>query len=98
VDAAAYVRERQLGLAATFRLVATLDAPFEEVAPRAGDLAAGIEPIDAARCRITIEADTLEWLAFRLIRLGCGFAIEEPPELIAYIRALAERLEAAGRA
>ena len=92
VDAATYVRERQLGQAPTYRMVATLHAPYEEVAPRAGDLASGLEPIDAGRCRLTIEGDTLGWLTIRLILLECDFDIHEPPELVDYARMLAGRL------
>lgn len=92
MDAAAYVRERQLGMAPTYRLVATLDAPIEEVAPRAGDVASGLVAIDGSHCSLTIEGDTLEWLAFRLILLGCGFEVHEPEELQRYLNDLAERL------
>ncbi len=56
-----------------------------------GDVSA-IERTDADRCRIKIDGDTLAWLAFRLILLGCDFEIHEPPELDAYVDALAERI------
>jgi predicted DNA-binding transcriptional regulator YafY len=92
LDAAAYVRERQLSQAPTYRMVATLHAPFEHVGPRAGDAISDIEPIDAGRCRITSQGDTLEWLAIRLILLDCDFEIHEPRELVEYLGRLAERL------
>ena len=92
VDAATYVREQQLGLARTYRMVATLHAPYEHVTPRAGDLAPAIEPIDAQRCRITIDGDTLGWLTLRLIMFDCDFVIHEPSELVDHIRGLADRL------
>ena len=92
LTAAAYVRERQLAQAPTYRMVATLHAPLEYVARRAGDGLSEIETIDMDRCRITSEGDTLEWLAIRLILLDCDFEIHEPPELGVYIRTLGERL------
>jgi predicted DNA-binding transcriptional regulator YafY len=90
-DPATYVREHQLSLAPTFRLVATLDAPIGRLTPAAGD-ASELERIDAEHTRITIEDDTLEWLAFRLILLDCDFEIHEPPELEDYLGRLAQRL------
>ncbi len=92
LDAATYVHRQQLGQAPTYRLVATLHDPYEHVTPRAGDLAPAIERIDAQYCRITIEGDTLAWLALRLILLDCDFEIHEPPELVDHMRMLAERL------
>jgi predicted DNA-binding transcriptional regulator YafY len=92
LDAAAYVRERQLSQAPTYRLVATLYAPLARLAPRAGEALVGMEAIDADSCRITIEGDTLEWLAVRLVLLDCDFEIHEPAELEAYIAMLSSRL------
>lgn len=91
-DPATYVREHQLTLAPTYRMVATLHAPLERVAPAAADVA-DLEPIDDGRTRITIDGDTLEWLAFRLILLDCDFEIHEPPDLEAYVGRLARRLD-----
>lgn len=91
VDAATFVRDQQLSLAPTYTMVALLHAPLEHVAARAGDDGV-VEAIDADRARITIEGDTLGWLAFRLIQLECDFEILEPPELRAYLRGLAQRL------
>jgi predicted DNA-binding transcriptional regulator YafY len=98
LSAAAYVRERQLQQAPTYRLVATLHAPLDHVAPRAGDALSGIEPLDGDRCRITIEGDTIEWLAIRLILLDCDFEVREPPELKDYLESLTARLRRAGSA
>jgi predicted DNA-binding transcriptional regulator YafY len=94
-DPATYVRKNQLSLAPTYRMVATLDAPMSRVAAAAGDVAE-LEPVDASRTRITIDGDTLEWLAFRLILLDCDFEIHEPPELEEYLGRLAQRLDGRG--
>jgi predicted DNA-binding transcriptional regulator YafY len=91
-DPAGYIRERQLSLAPTYRMVATLHAPYEQVATRARDAVSAIEPIAADRCRITIDGDTLGWLAARLIMFDCAVEIHEPPELIDYVGSLARRL------
>jgi hypothetical protein len=48
-----------------------LHAPAEQVAARLGDIPYELEPIDERTCRLHRHADTLEWLASRLIMLGC---------------------------
>jgi predicted DNA-binding transcriptional regulator YafY len=98
-DAAAYVLARMYDLAPTYRAVATLHAPLEEVAARLGDASGGLEAIDEHTCRLHSHADTLEWLAWRLAMLGCEFEVHQPPELAEYLHALAARLtRAAGAA
>ncbi|MDH6578964.1 YafY family protein [Kitasatospora sp. MAP5-34] len=94
-DAAAYVAARLANLAPTFRAVVTLHAPFEQLTDRLGTPAGELEPIDSGSCRLHTRADRLDWLAVRLVTLGCEFEVHEPPELAAYLRELAGR---AGRA
>jgi predicted DNA-binding transcriptional regulator YafY len=96
-DAAAYVTEKMYSLAPVHSAVATLHAPIDEVRGRIGDGQGDLEPIDAGSCRLRSHTDTLEWLAFALLRLGCDFEVHEPPELREYLRALGTRaLRAAG--
>lgn len=90
-DPATYVREHQLSLAPTYRLVATLQAPIDRVRAAAGE-DAELQSIAPGRTRLTIEDDTLEWLAVRLIHLDCDFDIDEPAELRVYLAGIAERL------
>jgi predicted DNA-binding transcriptional regulator YafY len=90
-DAAAYVRRKLYSLAPTYRAVATLHLPAEQVAGRFGDATAEVEPIDEHSCRLRSHTDTLEWLASRLAMLGCEFEVHEPPELADYLRALGAR-------
>ncbi len=97
-DAAAFVARFVNRPAPTYRAVATLHAPVEAVAGRLGDAAGELEPLDGGRCRLRSEADTLEWLAFRLAALGCEFEVHEPPELIAYLHALGARVARAAPA
>jgi predicted DNA-binding transcriptional regulator YafY len=91
-DAAAYVTEKVYSLVPVHSAVATLHAPIDEVRGRIGDGPGDLEPIDAGRCRLRSHTDTLEWLAFALLRLGCEFEVHEPPELREHLRALGERL------
>lgn len=69
-----------------------MQAPAGEVARRLRDTSISVEPIDAHRCRLHSEADTLEWLAFRLVLLGYDFVVHEPPELVEYLRILGPRV------
>ena len=92
LDAAAFVRQQQLGQAPTYRMVATVEGTTEHVARRIGDELCGIEPLGANRCRVTIDGDTLDWLAFRLLLVDADFEIHEPAELVTYMRRLGERL------
>ncbi|MGW0431457.1 hypothetical protein ACWDV4_02735 [Micromonospora sp. NPDC003197] len=62
-----------------------------------GDGPGDVEPIDEKSCRLRSHTDTLEWLAFRLVMLGCEFEVHEPPELADYLRAMGARaIRAAG--
>ncbi|MEU4775370.1 YafY family protein [Micromonospora sp. NPDC023644] len=94
-DAAAYVTEKLRERTPVHRAVATLHAPVEAVAGRLGDSPGDLVPIDAGSCRLSGHTDTLEWLAWRLLTLGCEFEVHEPPELVAYLREISGR---AGRA
>ncbi|MEV1072241.1 helix-turn-helix transcriptional regulator [Micromonospora parva] len=90
-DAATFMTEKLLELTPVYRAVVTLHAPVERMAgPLSG---AGVElaPIDATSCRLRSNADTLEWLAWRLLTLGCELEVHEPPELIAHLRQIGTR-------
>ncbi|MGI5169651.1 helix-turn-helix transcriptional regulator [Spirillospora sp. CA-253888] len=97
-DAGAYVRDRMYSLAPVYETEVTLHLPLEEVRGRLGEGPDELEAVDAHRCRWRGGADTLEWLAARLIMLGCAFEVHEPPELRAYLRAAGERAAAAAGA
>ncbi len=96
-DAAAFVASRLYSLAPTYEVAATLRLPAAEVRRRLGPAAGDVEPIDEHACRLRGPADTVEWLASRLLMLGCEFEVHEPPELRAYLRELGTRAtQAAG--
>ncbi|MFI0356370.1 helix-turn-helix transcriptional regulator [Actinomadura sp. 9N407] len=90
-DAAEFVRDKLHSLAPTYQAVATLHLPADQARGRLGDRPGEIEPIDDHSCRLNGHSDTLEWLAFRLIMLGCAFEVHGPPELIDYLREMGAR-------
>ncbi|MFD0278016.1 helix-turn-helix transcriptional regulator [Kitasatospora sp. NPDC127111] len=96
-DAAAYVASKLRRLTPTYTLVATLHTPAAEVRRRVGG-DSEVEPIDERSCRFRSRADSLEWLAMRLLMLGCEFEVHEPPEMHAHLRALAARADRAAGA
>jgi predicted DNA-binding transcriptional regulator YafY len=49
-------------------------------------------------CVLTSGSDSLDAMAFHLVRMGPRFTVLEPPELIEHIRALAGRLSEAVQA
>ena len=97
-DLGAYVVERLYDVIPVYRAVATLSAPLTSVAPRLGATPGELEELDAEQCRWHSHADTLDWLAFRLLGLGCAFTVHSPPELITHLRTLADRATAAAGA
>ncbi|GIF77321.1 helix-turn-helix transcriptional regulator [Asanoa siamensis] len=94
-DAAAFVTSRLSEITPVHRAVATLHAPHDTLAGRVGDTPEALTALDAGTCRLDGHTDTVEFLARRLLSLGCEFEVHEPPELIAHLAALAGR---AGRA
>lgn len=71
------------------KAVITLHASAAALAPRLGVL----EPLSVDRCRWRTHADTVDWLATRLLTLGCDFEVEEPAELADHLRVLARRIQ-----
>jgi predicted DNA-binding transcriptional regulator YafY len=96
-DPTAFVTARLYDLAPTFRAVATLALPANQAAVRLGDHTGTLRPAGETSCEWHSPEDTLDWLAIRLVLLDCEFTVQEPPELIAYLRALAARLSRSGR-
>ncbi|SCF08614.1 Predicted DNA-binding transcriptional regulator YafY, contains an HTH and WYL domains [Micromonospora coriariae] len=90
-DAAAFVTEKLLEMTPVYRAVVTLHAPVERMTGPLGGASVDLEPIDATSCRLRSHADTLDWLAWRLLTLGCDIEVHEPLELIAYLREIGAR-------
>ncbi|AXK36598.1 YafY family transcriptional regulator [Streptomyces armeniacus] len=91
-DAAAFVRNALWSLAPTHQAVATLHAPAAQIRARLGDRTVELTALDAGTCRLRTQTDTLDWLAFQLVQLGCEFEVHEPPELITHLRDLGARV------
>ncbi|GAA4552799.1 helix-turn-helix transcriptional regulator [Amycolatopsis samaneae] len=90
-DMAAWVIERMYRLLPSYRATITLALPVDEARARLGPQFGDVEPVDERSCRVHSTEDTLDWLAFRLLNLGCAFTVHEPPELITHLRDLAAR-------
>ncbi|MBQ1032391.1 YafY family protein [Micromonospora parva] len=90
-DAATFMTEKLLELTPVYRAVVTLHAPIERMAGPLSGAGVELDPIDATSCRLRSNADTLEWLAWRLLTLGCELEVHEPPELIAHLRQIGTR-------
>ncbi|WP_063002484.1 helix-turn-helix transcriptional regulator [Nocardia mikamii] len=96
-DAATYVRDSLYSMAPVYRAEVTVFAPAAIV--RAGASALGdIEDVDEHTCRLRTEADTVQWLVVRLLRLGHDFRVDSPPELADHVRELGARLQRAAPA
>jgi predicted DNA-binding transcriptional regulator YafY len=85
-DPAAFVAATLYSGAPTYAAVVTLDLPA--MPPHLGGTAT---PLPGGRCRWHSPEDTLDWLAFRLLTLGCEVEVHEPPELVDHLRAVAGR-------
>ncbi|WP_035845177.1 helix-turn-helix transcriptional regulator [Kitasatospora azatica] len=94
-DAAAYVARSLRLRAETHQAVALLRLPAAEATRRLGGAPMAVEPVDQDSCRVRTSADTLEWLAFRLLALGCEFQVEEPAALAEHLRELGARINRA---
>ncbi len=94
-DAAAFVERSITAAPSRFEARVTLHAPSDEVAHRFPARWGSIKPIDERSCEYRTGDDNLSWLALRIAMLGVDFEVHEPPELLAELRALAERLKRA---
>jgi predicted DNA-binding transcriptional regulator YafY len=94
-DASAYVQGSIAARPSRYEARVTLHASAEDMARRVPPYWGGFEPIDDRRCRFQARDDNLGWLATRIAMLGVDFEVEEPPELIEHLRALARRLDRA---
>ncbi|HYM76820.1 MAG TPA: WYL domain-containing protein [Candidatus Dormibacteraeota bacterium] len=73
----------------------TLHAPLEAVSKRIPPSAGVLEAIDESSCRLHTGSHSLETLAIHLSLIGVDFRVHEPPELLAYLSGLADRLKRA---
>lgn len=94
-DLAAYVARSVSSSVYTYQARITLHAPLHAMSERIPPFAGRLKPIDDGRCLLETGAQSLEALGFHVALLGVDFEVHEPPELIAHLRTLAERLQRA---
>jgi predicted DNA-binding transcriptional regulator YafY len=80
-----------------YRARVRLHAPAETVAERIPPGVGLLEAVDERTCVLDTGADTLDTLAVYLGMLGVDFEVSEPPDLVEYVRKLADRYRRATR-
>jgi predicted DNA-binding transcriptional regulator YafY len=78
-----------------YRARITLRAPLATIAQRVPPSAGVLEAVDECSCLLDTGSHSLEGITIHLSLLGVDFQVHEPPELIDYIRRLADRLRQA---
>ena len=66
-----------------------VDAPAEEVLRRINPTVGVVETVDEAHSVLVTGADSVEMVAVWIGMLGLDFHVDEPPELVAHVAALA---------
>ncbi|GGS28002.1 helix-turn-helix transcriptional regulator [Actinokineospora fastidiosa] len=91
-DIAAYTAFGVTNRAYRYQAVLRLLVPVERAAEFVTWQTGVLEPVDGESCLLRIGANVLEELAVWVWFLGCEFEVVEPPELVARMRELAERI------
>jgi predicted DNA-binding transcriptional regulator YafY len=97
-DAAAFVADSLGAMPQPFTATVVVAAPAAEIRARMRWSERDVTPIDEARSRVRLRADTSEWLdvLVALLATHVDVSVEEPPELTERLATLAARLRAAG--
>jgi predicted DNA-binding transcriptional regulator YafY len=90
-DIAGYVSGRVSAAAWRYRARVTVHAPAAEIADRITAAVGTVEAVDERTCVLHTGADSVETLAVHLGLLDRDFEVDGPPELVAYLRRLADR-------
>ncbi|MFD5090490.1 helix-turn-helix transcriptional regulator [Amycolatopsis thailandensis] len=80
-----------------YRADVVVHASAEEVSARINPAVGTVEAVDASTCVLHTGADSIETLAVHLGLLGHPFRATEPPQLVDYLRELADRYRDATR-
>jgi predicted DNA-binding transcriptional regulator YafY len=91
-DLAAYVSRSVSTAAYPVRAKVILHAPMQALAQNICPLVGQLEPLDSKRCIAHTGAHDLHTIAAWLCTLEVGFDIEEPPELLEYLRRMNARV------
>lgn len=95
-SAAEYLRQSINGRQETYAYEVRFAAPAAEVAAKVPAWAGTPEDDGRGGCVLRgSTGDPVEWLAVRMVMVGCEFAVREPPELVASVRELGGRLSRA---
>ncbi|MEU8976396.1 WYL domain-containing protein [Streptomyces monashensis] len=90
-DAAAYVADVLAAGPGQCRAELILHAPLVQAAEGVPTSLGVLEYLDEQRCRLVTAADSPEYLAFRIAALRLDYTLTGPPEIIPYLRRIAER-------
>ncbi|CAN5590119.1 YafY family protein [soil metagenome] len=95
VDAAAFVSESMSAMPTAHRAVIEVDGPAAAVVEATQYIGGDVETVDDSRCRVTIGADSIEWMAVTIARLAIDSDVqiaEGPPELEDALTRISSRL------
>ncbi|MCK9795939.1 YafY family transcriptional regulator [Isoptericola sp. 4D.3] len=91
-DVPAHLEAAEAAMAPTYRADVTLRLPPDVARERLRDhLGDGALVPEGGGTRWRSAADTVEWLALRLLSIGCPFVVHGPPELRAHLDTIHER-------
>jgi predicted DNA-binding transcriptional regulator YafY len=96
-DAAAFVRAGIENVTAGYEVEVLVDAPAAAVRERIGRWST-VEDIGAARCRVRMTADSLDWPVMALGAVGADFQVVSPAELLDRVRDWGRRFSQASTA
>lgn len=91
-DFASFVSNALSQVPYPYRARVTLYCTVEAVAARVPPAAGVLEAIDAQTCMLHTGSHSLEGLTIHLMLLGVDFRVEEPSELIDFMRRMSDRL------
>ncbi|MEV1000464.1 WYL domain-containing protein [Nonomuraea sp. NPDC050202] len=91
-DAAAYVSRAITSAPYRYQARILFHAPLESVAPRTSPGAGRLEAVDERTCLFLAGSNSLDELAVHVAVKGFDFEVLDPPELVPYLREVADRL------
>lgn len=94
-DAAAFVRAGIKNAGAVYEVEVMIEAPAAAVRERIGPWSV-VEEADAARCRVRMTTDSLDWPAMALGAVGADFQVISPLALLDHVRDWGRRFSRAG--
>lgn len=97
-DAAAFVAEALRGIQRTYQAVLLITAARDEVDRAARGFDGSVEHLDQGRSRLTLQADTVEWLAAMIAMVASSLPIQihdAPDEVMNLVAETARRLHGA---